>query len=422
MRFFLYQSVLILMLIMYKPVLAQDQWDYQKGNCDAIFLTYEKASLVEIKRCVALWESYKDVSKLKDGERQGVARAFKRLYDEGEPADRHLAKVALTRLGFPPTEEPVQKKEEAPKRQKYRAHSATPEAQKAAKEVRKKGYALYEKKRYREALEKFLEATRLDGQFVQAIYDAACCYALLGDRENAIEYLRRLSDLGDKESLARLRKARTDKDFDAIRDDPEFKQVTLYAKIKVINGMKGDDEEIGADNVFKLVEMLRSPKLAWIVDEGEPDKHSRDRPHIWFKSHAKNQALIVKKIIGHPKTRLVPIEGYKDWDTPYDLIVSWADKVVVDKDGVKTSKYSVAKGGGGKGGGIDPEKRVDEALREQDKALREPDQYARKVEDTVATPDRIEKKLDSSVDRTKRTIDNIERAGQKIEKAGDKLF
>lgn len=49
-------------------------------------------------------------------------------------------------------------------------------------------------------------------------YNAACFEAQTGNRERAIEYLRRAIELDEKA----LEYAREDPDFDAIRDDPEF--------------------------------------------------------------------------------------------------------------------------------------------------------------------------------------------------------
>jgi quercetin dioxygenase-like cupin family protein len=52
----------------------------------------------------------------------------------------------------------------------------------------------------------------------QGHYNAACFEALTGNRAAAIAYLRRAVELSPEAAEA----ARTDKDFDAIREDPEF--------------------------------------------------------------------------------------------------------------------------------------------------------------------------------------------------------
>jgi len=390
-------------------VLAQSQWDKEKGNCEALFAACDQAPLAELNTCMRMWEAYRDVSKLKDIEKQQAARAFNRVFKEGDDESQHIARNALSRLGFaPPAEQPSEKKATAQDgRKRYRPHTAPAEDQKAAVKLRNQAMRAYKKKDYSDALDLLNQALKLDPAYVQALYDAACCYALNGDKNNAVEYLKRLSDIGSKESLEKVRKSRTDSDFAQYQDDPAMKQVNGYARIKVLNGMGKDDTEMGEENVFKLVEVLNTPKMGYKATEGGEDKHPRDRPHIWYKEHAKNQAYVVMKLIGHPRTRLVPL----DWESDVDLIVSWADKVETTKDGEKVVKYSLAKKGSSAG---DPEKRMDQALAEQDNALREPDEYARKVEHVAATPERIEGKVDSATGRVDRTVDTIDKAADKV--------
>jgi tetratricopeptide (TPR) repeat protein len=396
--------------------LGQQLWNQQKGNCEAVFANFEKAELAELKYCMGLWEAYRDVASLKEQERAASAKVFQRLYVEGDPETQHIARGALARLGFTPqaTADGPKKPEveEKKARKRYRPHSVSKDAAAASMKTRNKAMALYEKKNYRGATEVLDQALQLDPGNVQALYDMACCYGLLGDKANAVEYLLRLGDIGSKESLVKLKKARTDKDFAEFRDDPEYKRATGYCRIKVVNGMPSDDEEIGDDNVFKIVEVLNGPKLAYKAEEGGKDKHSRDRPHVWFKAHSKNQAYVIARLVGHPKIRLVPI----DWETDFDIIVSWADKVEVNKDGEKVVKYSLTKKAGGSGPGLDPEKQADFALNEQNKALREPDEYARKAEHVIDTPERMGNKVDSAKDRVDSSIKTMEKVGDKAGK------
>jgi tetratricopeptide (TPR) repeat protein len=402
-----------LALLTAAPAAGQEQWDRQKGNCEQLFLGYEQATLADLKQCMGLWEAYREVSSLSEPQRQAMAKVFDRLWREGDPGTRHMAKNAMARVGFPPPEEaPGTRKVDdgKPERKRYRPHTAPPDEQKAGERLRERGFAMYKRHEYDAAVATLQQALEHDPASIQALYDTACAYAANGDSPNAIEYLKRLSDIGSKPALAKLLKARTDRDFEAMRDDPEFKRATGYAKVKVMNGMPADDREFGADQVFKLVELLRNPKLAWIVDEAEaPDKHSRDRPHIWYKEPSKSQAYILMRILGHPKTRLVPL----DWDSPYDLIASWADKVDINKDGEKYVKFPMTKKGSAS---LDPEKRMDEALKMQDDALKEPDTYARKAQHLLETPDRVENKIESATDRVQSTVDNVQKVGDKATK------
>jgi mannose-6-phosphate isomerase-like protein (cupin superfamily) len=56
---------------------------------------------------------------------------------------------------------------------------------------------------------------------VGVVYNLACCEALAGQREEALEHLRRAVELDPKIA----RHARSDSDLEAIRDDPRFSAV-----------------------------------------------------------------------------------------------------------------------------------------------------------------------------------------------------
>ena len=385
-------------------------WDRQKGNCESVFAGFEQASLPQLRYCMGLWESYRDVGSLDDAERAAMAAVFQRLYGEGDAETRHMAKNALSRLGFTPQAEneklleEKRREKDKPGRKRYRPHKASGRDRKAASKIRGRAFRLYRKGEYEGALGLLDEALERDPGNVQVLYDAACCYALNGDRANAAEYLQRLADIGSKASLKKLRKARTDNDFQGMRDDPGYKRTSGYARIKVLNGMPADDEELGEDNVYLLVEMLRDPKLAYRVDDGGKDKHTRDLPHIWFKAHSKGQAYVVRKLVGHPRTRLVPI----DWDSDFDLILSWADRVEVDEYGDRKSRYSLS------GGKVDPEKQLDQALKDQDSALSTPDEYISKADKVIGAGDDTLNKVDSIGGKVEGTLNKVQGVGDKV--------
>ncbi|UCE26143.1 MAG: tetratricopeptide repeat protein [Candidatus Coatesbacteria bacterium] len=78
---------------------------------------------------------------------------------------------------------------------------------------------------YERALDYFLAAYSIDSGYFVAAYNAACAYARLGDTESAFKYLK--AGLKSK----RLTKgAETDRDFDKIRDLPEFKKIMSAAQ------------------------------------------------------------------------------------------------------------------------------------------------------------------------------------------------
>ena len=408
--------VIAFLVLSCEVVFAQEAWERQKGQCDAIFQGYREADLVVLKQCTIIFETTRDVSALKPDEKAMLAGAFNRLFLEGDEETRFLAARALARIGYEPSVKDIKelekkdKERQTKKREKYRPHTAPPEKQAQAKKIYAKGQTAMKKKDCKDALALFQSALELDGKLIPALYDTAVCYAQLGDADNAIEYLMRIQDIGDKEAGKKLREARKDKSFSGIREKDGFKRVTGFARIKVVNGMPERDLEVGQDNCYILVETLSKPELGYEVVDGGRDKHVRDRPHIWFKEHSKLQAYVIRKFLGHPRTRLVPI----DWDTEWDIIVSWADKVEVDESGQKNARYSLA--GAQKGSPMDPEKRLDEALREQDEALRKPEEYAQKAEKVIGTPERVVDKASSAVDRVEKTVETFERVGDKAGK------
>jgi tetratricopeptide (TPR) repeat protein len=61
----------------------------------------------------------------------------------------------------------------------------------------------------------------------QGHYNLACLEARVGDRETALEHLRRAVELDDGDTVRTA--ARDDTDFDSIRDDPRFLAITGQA-------------------------------------------------------------------------------------------------------------------------------------------------------------------------------------------------
>jgi tetratricopeptide (TPR) repeat protein len=80
---------------------------------------------------------------------------------------------------------------------------------------------LYEAGKYDEASDRGRELLANNPPFPALFYNVACCESLAGRTDDAIEHLRRA--LSGSESLREL--ARTDSDFDPIRDEPRFKEL-----------------------------------------------------------------------------------------------------------------------------------------------------------------------------------------------------
>lgn len=86
----------------------------------------------------------------------------------------------------------------------------------------KRGLALENLGRIEEAMSSYDEALKIKPNYDDAWYNKACYYALQGQVELAIDNLRQAIALNPQEYLEA---AKTDSDFDRIREDPRFQQL-----------------------------------------------------------------------------------------------------------------------------------------------------------------------------------------------------
>jgi tetratricopeptide (TPR) repeat protein len=87
-----------------------------------------------------------------------------------------------------------------------------------------RGYALLNLERLEEAISSYDQALKFQSDSPKAFYNKACCYALQGNLEQAIENLQQAIHL----SPDKYREiAKTDSDFDSIRDDERFQALIL---------------------------------------------------------------------------------------------------------------------------------------------------------------------------------------------------
>lgn len=395
------------------PTAQADEWKSRHAaRCSPIFKDYRTVELGLLQQCLAHWYQTRELAEVDQSEKSLVAEAASRLYQEGNREQEYLGRTVMQRAGvMPPPKvakaaakpaEPTAKAEEpkTPKRPKYDPGETSDRDQARAKKLRDAGYKDYRKEKYEKALTQFEKAIDIYPGYVQALYDAACTHALLGNADEAVDYLQKLTDIGTKDSLGRVFKARVDQDFLRLRDDPGFRATTGYVRVKITNGV-GEFGEDEVDRIKREIEGLKHHVAAVAADKAE-----RKRPIIWYKDNqeAKSAAYIFDKVLNHPETKFNVI----DWDTEFDVIVSWGDDIQTDDHGDPIVKsYAPASPG-------DAEKKQDELMYEQDKALREPETHARKVQHTVETPDRMERKAEASGRRVESTIKTFEKTGDKI--------
>lgn len=84
-----------------------------------------------------------------------------------------------------------------------------------------RGYQLHSADRYPEAIEAFKHSIDLGYRKETAMYNIACGYSLLNDKENALSWLERALDNG----FSRADLLRTDADLDPVRTDARFRSM-----------------------------------------------------------------------------------------------------------------------------------------------------------------------------------------------------
>lgn len=88
------------------------------------------------------------------------------------------------------------------------------------------GLSLHTEGRYEEALAAHLRAARFPQAAVRATYNAACAHALLGNRDQAFDLLRRAIEHGFDD----LRHIEADRDLVSLRDDPRWNEILPAAE------------------------------------------------------------------------------------------------------------------------------------------------------------------------------------------------
>jgi tetratricopeptide (TPR) repeat protein len=98
-----------------------------------------------------------------------------------------------------------------------------------------RGYALHQSDHYVEAIEAFSHSIGLGYRQPTAIYNVACGYAHLNDKDNALFWLERAFASGfDRADLLK-----TDSDLDPLRSDPRFKEIEQKVSL-----MRPDDKPL----------------------------------------------------------------------------------------------------------------------------------------------------------------------------------
>ena len=98
------------------------------------------------------------------------------------------------------------------------------------------GDAAYGNKDYRRAIQAYEKAMELGGGFPSnAAYNIACCYALIGEKEQAIKWLQKAFDMG----FRNLAHSQTDSDLQSLHDDPRFNKIVGLADVSKMTRDEG---------------------------------------------------------------------------------------------------------------------------------------------------------------------------------------
>jgi tetratricopeptide (TPR) repeat protein len=83
-------------------------------------------------------------------------------------------------------------------------------------------WPLYERGEYAEAADRLRDVVDAHPQYALLFYNLACCESMAGRTGDAVDHLRRAIEMSERFRTH----AQDDSDFDPIRDDPTFKELT----------------------------------------------------------------------------------------------------------------------------------------------------------------------------------------------------
>lgn len=323
---------------------TMNYWDKKKGDCEAVLTMPHAYSLTQITHCTKMWEMYRYVEDIPLKERSMYAIAFSTVsHKSTDPYDRSVADAALTRICIPrhPMGANGQIREEIPDALECNSSvtdisiagqgvaSSNPFARlkgtvqvkevsdkdaRKARDLYKKATAQRKKKSLGKAISLYKDALEANPFDVSAKYDLACAYAVDGDENTAIRHLEELYTWDDPDAERRLVKARTDEDFEDIRDNPNFKLLTGYVRVALVNGASA----LGEPTVAAMKKKLEKNDVA-IAEVGKSNRVEL-QPQIWYREGFEDYAYEIKDILGQSK---MSINVMRNADTPNDVLVVW---------------------------------------------------------------------------------------------------
>lgn len=323
-----------------------DLWEKHKGNCDDILKSSHAYSVSQLTHCTKMWEMYRYVDSLDIKERSMYAKAFSKVSHLAENSyDRSVADAALTRICIPrhPISPSGEIMEEIPDKldcavqtgngisgtaiastNPFASIKGTVRVREVSDKDAAKSQSIYKKATSErrknsmgKAIKLYQEALEINPFNVAAKYDLACALSVVNNVKGALKELEELYTWDDYEAEQRLTKARMDSDFDTIRNNPNFKLMTGYVQIAVVNGA-GESGQIQAEQIKQKLEKKNFPVSS--LNTG----HRRESvPVIWYRPGFEDYANQIKSILGFSQMAVSQIVKPTSDD---DILVVWGDR------------------------------------------------------------------------------------------------
>jgi Flp pilus assembly protein TadD len=215
------------------------------------------------------------------------------------------AKVGMSREAFVTEKEAVA-------REKAKQERAENEPPRDGEEWFARGYRMHGSDRYPEAIEAFKHAIDLGYRQATAMYNIACGYSLLNEKENALAWLQKSLDNGfDTWRLAQ------DSDLDPLRSDARFK--------KIMDGLPKAGES--SDRDWKNKRYAKSDRLEQAnLDYARLSGESSQDGQQWAKV---GMNLLLLRELDHSITSLLKAVSYLEDDASgpmYNLACAYSLK------------------------------------------------------------------------------------------------
>ncbi len=388
------------------PSQATSGWDGMAPVCIKAFAAPDKSDAKKLLSCADTFSAEARTDNLSGADKSTIEKGLRWMYDNGESPAPAVARDGLTRLGIkmPAKGSATTAKSNGTnvvaaeaQRKKYDPPEAkTADAQAADKMAKEAVAKFVSKKKWTDGAKQLEKALEKNPRGEYILYNLACTLANMeGKQDKADEYLQDLADLGTEDATKRLVKARTDPDLEPMRDNSDFKRITGYARIQVVNtiGTPGDK---GVENIQKLLAKLEHRK----ADEADVDK-PQEFCVVQFKPHAKALAGLVSDLLKSP----VKLDEIKEGK--YDLIIRWGSKV---EDGKAISL-----------GPDTGDEAIADARKKQNKVLAQPDAALNKVNKVLNTPDHAYNEGQAAISRTETSVKKAQGAVDKVKGLGEKL-